>query len=176
MPLQVPWEQVPDLVAGRRVLLRAGMAYVHKREIGSLVVSHFRARLSKALALTARKWASQLSAEEADRLTPVVEALSVRCGLLIPSTLSSDRRNMLCPIVLPPLDPLKVFGLISRTPSSMASTKEEGDRVTSKRTAGDLPGCGKWLRGNSCKSCRSVVHYFIRCVILQVLGTGLQWR
>ena len=77
--LQVPWEQVPDLVAGRRVLLRQGSAYVHKREMGSLVVSHFRKQLGLALALTARKWASQLAAEEADRLTPIVEALSMRC-------------------------------------------------------------------------------------------------
>ena len=77
--LQVPWEQVPDLVAGRRVLLRHGSAYVHKREMGSLVVSHFRKQLGLALALTARRWASQLAAEEADRLTPIVEALSMRC-------------------------------------------------------------------------------------------------
>ena len=77
--LQVPWEQLPDLVAGRRVLLRQGSAYVHKREMGSLVVSHFRKQLARALGLTARRWASQLAAEEADRLTPMMEALSMRC-------------------------------------------------------------------------------------------------
>ena len=47
--LQVPFEQVPDLVAGRRVFLRRGLAYVAKDQIASLVVAHFRARLAKVL-------------------------------------------------------------------------------------------------------------------------------
>ena len=75
---QVPWEQVPDLVATWRCVLRNGWAYVHKREMGSLVLSHFKARLSKALGLTARKWTSQIAGEESSRLTPVIESLSLR--------------------------------------------------------------------------------------------------
>lgn len=43
----MPFEQVPDLVASRRVFLRRGLAYVAKDQIASLVVAHFRARLAK---------------------------------------------------------------------------------------------------------------------------------
>ena len=78
LPLQVPFEQVPDLVASRRVFLRRGLAYVAKDQIASLVVAHFRARLAKGLALTARRWATHIANAEADRLTPVVESLSSR--------------------------------------------------------------------------------------------------
>ena len=77
--LQVPFEQVPDLVSTRRVFLRRGLAYVAKDQIASLVVAHFRARLAKGLALTARRWATHVADAEADRLTPVVESLSSRC-------------------------------------------------------------------------------------------------
>ena len=38
-----------------------------------------RAALSKALVVTARRWAAVVAPEEADRLTPVVESLSQRC-------------------------------------------------------------------------------------------------
>jgi len=38
----VPFEQVPDLVAGRRVYLSAGFAYVSKDQMSSLVVQPFR--------------------------------------------------------------------------------------------------------------------------------------
>ena len=69
---QVPFEQVPDLVATRRVLLRAGWAFVSRHEVASLVVSRFRAGLSHALALTARRWATLIADEEADRLTPLI--------------------------------------------------------------------------------------------------------
>ena len=37
-----------------------------------------RAALSKALVVTARRWAAVVAPEEADRLTPVVESLSQR--------------------------------------------------------------------------------------------------
>lgn len=40
--LQVPFEQVPDLVAGRRVFLQAGFAFVSKDQMSSLVVQPFR--------------------------------------------------------------------------------------------------------------------------------------
>jgi DNA primase large subunit len=79
----VPFEQVPDLVSTRRVFLRRGLAYVAKDQIASLVVAHFRARLARGLALTARRWATHVADAEADRLTPVVESLSSRCVRLI---------------------------------------------------------------------------------------------
>lgn len=40
--LQVPFEQVPDLVGGRKVYLQAGFAYVSKDQMSSLVVQPFR--------------------------------------------------------------------------------------------------------------------------------------
>jgi DNA primase large subunit len=76
----VPFEQVPDLVATRRVLLRRGWAYVSRHEVASLVVGHFRAGLSHSLAVTARRWAATIADEEADRLTPIVLSLSERCN------------------------------------------------------------------------------------------------
>nr|GMD28101.1 probable DNA primase large subunit [Ipomoea batatas] len=42
----------------------------------SLVINQFRSNLSKALALTNRKWTSMIREQEKDRLTPIVEALS----------------------------------------------------------------------------------------------------
>ena len=75
---QVPFEQVPDLVATRRVLLRGGWAFVSRHEVASLVVSRFRAGLSHALVLTARRWATLIADEEADRLTPLISTLSER--------------------------------------------------------------------------------------------------
>jgi len=46
---KVDWEKVPELVQGRRVLLRRGKAYVPAREQMSMVVSEFTKRLEQAL-------------------------------------------------------------------------------------------------------------------------------
>ncbi|KAK9838163.1 hypothetical protein WJX81_005591 [Elliptochloris bilobata] len=75
---KVPFERVPDLVAQRRVLLRGGWAYVSRHEVASLLAGHFRVTLSRGLAAAARRWASGGAAEEADRLAPILEALSQR--------------------------------------------------------------------------------------------------
>ena len=75
---QVPFEQVPDLVASRRVLLRGGWAFVSRQQVASLVVGHFRAGLSHSLAITARRWAASIADEEAERLAPIVLSLSER--------------------------------------------------------------------------------------------------
>jgi DNA primase large subunit len=45
----VPFEDVLDLVATRRVYLRAGTAYVHRRELLTLVLNEFRTHLSREL-------------------------------------------------------------------------------------------------------------------------------
>ena len=45
--VKVDWEQVPELVEGRRVLVRAGKAYVPGREQQSLVVTEFQDRLAR---------------------------------------------------------------------------------------------------------------------------------
>lgn len=89
---KVPFEQVPDLVAGRRVYLQAGFAFVSKDQMSSLVVQPFRAALSKALVVTARRWAAVVAPEEADRLTPVVESLSQR--YLGPDYSDPDKRGV----------------------------------------------------------------------------------
>ena len=46
--------------------------------MASLLTGHFRVTLSRGLAAAARRWASGGAAEEADRLAPIVEALSQR--------------------------------------------------------------------------------------------------
>lgn len=46
---KVDWERVPDLVEGRRVYLKAGMAYVPSKEQSSMVLAEFTSRLERAL-------------------------------------------------------------------------------------------------------------------------------
>ncbi|KAK2993297.1 hypothetical protein RJ640_000012 [Escallonia rubra] len=74
--MKVPFEEVPELVASRRVYIQKGHAYVAMNQVVSLVVTQFRSHLSKALVLTNRKWTSIIREQEKDRLTPIVEALS----------------------------------------------------------------------------------------------------
>ncbi|KAJ8439129.1 hypothetical protein Cgig2_027055 [Carnegiea gigantea] len=73
---KVPFEDIPELVAGRRVYIHKGHAYVAMNQVVSLVVTQFRSNLSKALILTNRKWTSMIRDQEKNRLTPIVEALS----------------------------------------------------------------------------------------------------
>ncbi|KAM7218296.1 putative dna primase large subunit protein [Rhypophila decipiens] len=70
---KVDWERVPDLVEGRRVFLRGGMAYVPAKEQQSMVIAEFTSRLEKALELTAR---ALPRLDEDDRLTPILNHLS----------------------------------------------------------------------------------------------------
>ncbi|KZV24212.1 putative DNA primase large subunit [Dorcoceras hygrometricum] len=74
--MKVPFEQVPDLVASRRVFLLKGYAYVATNQVVSLLTTQYRSYLSKALVLTNRKWTSMIREQEKDRLTPIIEALS----------------------------------------------------------------------------------------------------
>ncbi|KAF2756325.1 DNA primase large subunit [Pseudovirgaria hyperparasitica] len=70
---KVDWEQVPELVEQRRVLLRRGRAYVPQREQMSLVLAEFTKRLDSALELTSR---ALPRLDEDDRLKPILEHLS----------------------------------------------------------------------------------------------------
>ncbi|KAG6035060.1 hypothetical protein E4U41_006267 [Claviceps citrina] len=70
---KVDWERVPDLVEGRRVLLKKGKAFVPGREQSSMVVAEFSSRLEKQLELTAR---ALPRLDEDDRLTPILNHLS----------------------------------------------------------------------------------------------------
>lgn len=72
---KVPWEEVPELVAGRRIFLHKGYAYIAMYQVVSLAATQFCSYLSKALSLTNRKWTSTIREQEKDRLTPIVEAL-----------------------------------------------------------------------------------------------------
>lgn len=72
---KVPFEEVPELVAGRKVFIHKGYAYVAMNQVVSLVTTQFRSHISKALILTNRKWTSTIREQEKDRLAPIVEAL-----------------------------------------------------------------------------------------------------
>ncbi|GLT86719.1 hypothetical protein SLE2022_048400 [Rubroshorea leprosula] len=73
---KVPFEEVPELVGGRRVYIHKGYAYIAMNQVVSFVVTQFRSHLSKALILTFRKWTSTIREQEKDRLTPIVETLN----------------------------------------------------------------------------------------------------
>ncbi|KAG9318773.1 DNA primase large subunit [Chiua virens] len=86
---KVPWTRVPDLVAKRRVFLRAGYAYVPSKELSSFVFNEFERKLEMALEVTAfYTIISQLSEnrqhtarmlprmDEDTRLVPILNNLS----------------------------------------------------------------------------------------------------
>ena len=52
-------------------------------------VSHFRGALSKSLAMLARKYATDIAEQEADRLTPILTSLGGRYARLLCSSLGS---------------------------------------------------------------------------------------
>ncbi|KAL9272070.1 putative DNA primase large subunit [Drosera capensis] len=69
---RVPFEEVPELVSGRRVYIHKGHAYAAMNQLASMVVTQFLTLLSKALILTnCRKWTSTIREQEKHRLTPV---------------------------------------------------------------------------------------------------------
>ena len=74
----VPFEEVADLVRGRRVYVHNGEAHVPRDQLTSLVVGAFRAALSKSLAVASRRWAQHVAGEERERLAPVILSLSKR--------------------------------------------------------------------------------------------------
>ncbi|KAG0568931.1 hypothetical protein M758_6G049500 [Ceratodon purpureus] len=75
---KVPFEEVLDLVATRKVYIHQGHAYVPREQLVTIVANHFRSMLSQALVLTNRNWTAMFAAQEEDRLTPILEALSKR--------------------------------------------------------------------------------------------------
>ncbi|KAI5804524.1 DNA primase large subunit [Geopyxis carbonaria] len=87
---RVEWEKVPDLVEGRKVLLRGGMAYVPASLQLSMVAAEFTARLERALALTAR---ALPRLDEDDRLIPILNHLSL--GFTAPEYTPSSTPTLL---------------------------------------------------------------------------------
>ncbi|EFB29024.1 hypothetical protein PANDA_021431, partial [Ailuropoda melanoleuca] len=49
---QIPFADALDLFRGRKVYLEGGFAYVPLRDIVAIVLNEFRAKLSKALAVS----------------------------------------------------------------------------------------------------------------------------
>ena len=70
---KVDWEQVPELVEHRRVLLKRGKAYVHVREQTNMVVGEFSRQLESGLELAARALPRM---DEDNRLSPILTHLS----------------------------------------------------------------------------------------------------
>ncbi|KAI3976015.1 hypothetical protein MKX01_016698 [Papaver californicum] len=69
---KVPFEEVPELIGGRKVYIHKVFAYVAMNQAVNVVTSMFRSNLSKALVLTNRKWTTTLKEQE----KIIVEALS----------------------------------------------------------------------------------------------------
>lgn len=67
------WENVPDLIERRQVLLKKGKAYVHVREQMGMVVNEFSRQLESGLELAARFLPRM---DEDNRLAPVLHHLS----------------------------------------------------------------------------------------------------
>jgi len=70
---KVHFSKVLELVESRRVFLSKGMAYVHRTDMVSYILTFFREHLSKALALTAKGFQPRRAGYEA--ITPVIETL-----------------------------------------------------------------------------------------------------
>ncbi|KAM6166735.1 DNA primase large subunit [Erethizon dorsatum] len=70
---KIPFADALDLFRGRRVYLEDGFAYVPVKDIVAIILNEFRAKLSKALALTARTLPAVQSDE---RLQPLLSHLS----------------------------------------------------------------------------------------------------
>ncbi|XP_034504189.1 DNA primase large subunit [Ailuropoda melanoleuca] len=70
---KIPFADALDLFRGRKVYLEGGFAYVPLRDIVAIVLNEFRAKLSKALALTAR---SLPAVQSDERLQPLLNHLS----------------------------------------------------------------------------------------------------
>jgi len=72
---KVPFEQVFDLVSVRKVYLHDGYAYVSSKDVVSVIISKFRARLSRSLTENARAFYAKAE-EEAERLGPLLQNLT----------------------------------------------------------------------------------------------------
>jgi len=72
---QVPWVEAADLVKARRVLVRAGLAYIPESELLSLVVGLFRSRTSRDLTQAAK---ALPVLEEDGRLVGMIQSLDKR--------------------------------------------------------------------------------------------------
>ena len=72
---EVPFEDVIDLVTRRKVLLKKGSAFVFLHDLVSIVVTHYRSKLSKALADAAANFGTIME-EEGERLAPLISNIA----------------------------------------------------------------------------------------------------
>uniref|UniRef100_A0A8C4WXV5 DNA primase large subunit n=1 Tax=Eptatretus burgeri TaxID=7764 RepID=A0A8C4WXV5_EPTBU len=70
---KVPFTDALDLVRGRKIFLRHGLAYIPHNDLVSIVLNDFRTSLSRALAVTAR---GLPVIQEDERLQPLLKHLS----------------------------------------------------------------------------------------------------
>ena len=75
---KVPFEQVVDLVARRKVFMKGGFAYVPRCELISILMGVFRMRLAKALMDTAKALPQM---EEDERVLPMLNHMSKQVSI-----------------------------------------------------------------------------------------------
>lgn len=88
---KVKFENVYQLVKMRDVLVKKGFAYVHESAVDAIVMTEFRAKLSKNLGLAAKRWNAFVESDERARLVPVINSL--RTKELGRSDYGSDNAN-----------------------------------------------------------------------------------
>ena len=88
---KVKFENVYQLVKMRDVLVKKGFAYVHESAVDAIVMTEFRAKLSKNLGLAAKRWNVFVESDERARLVPVINSL--RTKELGRSDYGSDNAN-----------------------------------------------------------------------------------
>ncbi|KAF3831672.1 hypothetical protein GH733_000484 [Mirounga leonina] len=91
----IPFADALDLFRGRKVYLEGGFAYVPLKDIVAIVLNEFRAKLSKALALTAR---SLPAVQSDERLQPLLNHLR----MFSPSSISVTYLTFTYPFRLSP--------------------------------------------------------------------------
>ena len=62
----------------RDVLVKKGFAYVHKDVVDAIVMTEFRAKLSKNLGLAAKRWNAFVVSSERARLVPLINSLRTK--------------------------------------------------------------------------------------------------
>ena len=75
---RVPFEQVTDLIATRKVFVHRGDAFVPKDALVSVLTAAYRTRLSRALVICAGRVAASVDELEGTRLAPIIASLTTR--------------------------------------------------------------------------------------------------
>lgn len=138
---QVDWTRVTDLVSQRRVLIRAGKAYVPQREELSLVLAEFQSRLTRGLEVSPARMAS--FSDSSSALTISLTALQMTAKAL--PRLDEDSR------LLPVLEHLSTgFEAGITSDYSFVSNGADGELITAEMVPGlakqSFPMCMRALQ------------------------------